>query len=109
MRNRHGGYWIAGDDPRAANHDLTGQYSLAGTVAGAHRVALLSDGIERAITHLSPCPATLDLQPSTPKVVCPARPPRRGDPVGECGQGAPGMEGGGDGAIRCFPQEQERG
>ena len=52
MRNRDGGYWIASDDPRAANHSLTGHYNLANTAAGAHRVALLSDGIERAITHL---------------------------------------------------------
>jgi hypothetical protein len=52
MRNRHGGYWMAGDDPRAALHSLTGRYTVANTAAGARRVALLSDGIERAITHL---------------------------------------------------------
>jgi hypothetical protein len=51
MRNHDGGYWIASDDPRAALHSLTGRYSLA-QPTGAHRVALLSDGIERAITHL---------------------------------------------------------
>jgi Protein phosphatase 2C len=52
IRNHDDGYWIAGDDPRAANHSLTGHYNLADTATGAHRIALLSDGIERAITHL---------------------------------------------------------
>ena len=52
MRNRDGGYWITGDDPRAATHSVTGQYNLTNTAAAAHRVALISDGIERAITHL---------------------------------------------------------
>ena len=52
MRNRDDGYWIASDDPRAAGHSLTGHYNLATAAAGAHRVVLLSDGIERAITHL---------------------------------------------------------
>jgi hypothetical protein len=50
MRNRDGGYWIASDDPPAAVHSLTGHYSLAHP-AGARRLALISDGIERAITH----------------------------------------------------------
>jgi hypothetical protein len=52
MRNRDDGYWIAGDDPRAALHSLTGHYSLTDNAAGARRVVLLSDGIERGITHL---------------------------------------------------------
>ena len=52
MRNRDRGYWIAGDDPLAAVHSLTGRYSLTGSATDARRVALLSDGIERAITHL---------------------------------------------------------
>lgn len=51
-RNRDGGYWIAADDPHAALHSLTGQYSLANTAAGARRFALISDGLERAVTHL---------------------------------------------------------
>jgi hypothetical protein len=51
MRNHDGGYWIASDDPRAALHSLTGRYSLA-EPAGPRRVAPVSDGIERAITHL---------------------------------------------------------
>jgi hypothetical protein len=51
MRNSDDGYWIASDDPRAALHSFTGHYSLAER-AGARRVALVSDGIERAITHL---------------------------------------------------------
>jgi hypothetical protein len=52
MRNRDDGYWIASDDPRAATHSLTGHYNLTGTAAGARRIVLLSDGIERAVTHL---------------------------------------------------------
>jgi hypothetical protein len=51
MRNRDGGYRIASDDPHAALHSLTGRYSLTGP-ARADRIALLSDGIARAITHL---------------------------------------------------------
>lgn len=52
MRNRHGGYWIASDDPRAARHSPIGRYSLA-SPAGADRVALVSKGIERAVTYLN--------------------------------------------------------
>jgi Protein phosphatase 2C len=51
MRNRDDGYWIASDDPRAALHSLTGHYGLD-SPAGARRIVLLSDGIERAITRL---------------------------------------------------------
>lgn len=52
-RNRDGGYWIAGDDPGAALHSLTGRYSLSDTAAGVSRFALISDGLERAVTHLN--------------------------------------------------------
>jgi hypothetical protein len=51
-RNRDGGYWIAADDPDAALHSLTGHYSLTDPVTAARRVALISDGITRALTHL---------------------------------------------------------
>jgi hypothetical protein len=51
MRNREDGYWIAADDPRAALHSLTGHYNLT-SPAGARRVALISDGIARAVTYL---------------------------------------------------------
>jgi hypothetical protein len=52
MRNRPSGYWIAGDDPRAAHHSLVGSYSLDTTPGSASRIALISDGVERAVTHL---------------------------------------------------------
>jgi hypothetical protein len=52
MRNREGGYWIAADDPRAALHALTGEYDLADPSAAPVRIALVSDGVTRAVTRL---------------------------------------------------------
>jgi hypothetical protein len=52
MRNRDDGYWIAADDPRAALHALTGEYNLVDPSAAPVRIALVSDGITRAVTHL---------------------------------------------------------
>lgn len=52
MRNRDDGYWIAADCPRAALHALTGEYDLADPSAAPVRIALVSDGITRAVTHL---------------------------------------------------------
>lgn len=52
MRNREHGFWIAADDSGAPLRSLTGSYSLGDTSAGAARIALISDGLERAITHL---------------------------------------------------------
>jgi hypothetical protein len=52
MRNRDDGYWIAADNPHAALHSLTGQYNLADPSAAPLRIALVSDGIKRAVTHL---------------------------------------------------------
>lgn len=52
MRNRQGGFWIAADDPRAALHSLAGSYTLTGRTDGASRIALISDGLARAVTHL---------------------------------------------------------
>jgi hypothetical protein len=87
MRNRDGGYWIAGDDPHAANHSLTGHYNLVNTAAGAHRIALLSDGIERAITHLhlySDSHELLDslFDPGTLATITRIRNAERADPTG---------------------------
>jgi replication initiator protein RepSA len=52
MRNRGDGYWIAADDPHAALHSLTGEYNLVNPTAVPFRIALISDGIKRAVTHL---------------------------------------------------------
>jgi hypothetical protein len=52
VRNRDGGYWIAADDPCAALHALTGDYNLADPSAVPLRIALVTDGITRAVTHL---------------------------------------------------------
>ncbi|WEH16936.1 protein phosphatase 2C domain-containing protein [Streptomyces sp. VNUA24] len=45
FRNRPGGFWIAGPDPRAAEHALTGTVSLDSLAS----VTLLSDGATRLV------------------------------------------------------------
>jgi hypothetical protein len=45
LRNRPGGFWIAGPDPRAAEHALTGKVPLDALAS----VTLLSDGATRLI------------------------------------------------------------
>ncbi|MEU4043467.1 integrase [Streptomyces antibioticus] len=45
LRNRQGGFWIAGPDPRAAEHALTGTVPLASLAS----VTLLSDGATRLV------------------------------------------------------------
>ncbi|MEV0975930.1 integrase [Streptomyces sp. NPDC049915] len=45
LRNRPGGFWIAGPDPRAAEHSLTGAVPLASLAS----VTLLSDGATRLV------------------------------------------------------------
>lgn len=45
LRNRPGGYWVAGADPAVAEHALVGEVPLAGLT----RVALLTDGAARAV------------------------------------------------------------
>jgi hypothetical protein len=45
LRNRPGGFWIAGPDPRAAEHALTGTASLDSLAS----VTLLSDGATRLV------------------------------------------------------------
>jgi hypothetical protein len=58
-RNQSGGYWVAGADPSAADHAITGEVA----VADVHRVALLSDGAARAVEpfRLTGWPGVLDL------------------------------------------------
>jgi hypothetical protein len=50
LRNTPGGYWIAGADPAAAAHSLTGSYRIGAEPGEVRRFALLSDGAERAVT-----------------------------------------------------------
>jgi hypothetical protein len=45
-RNRDGGYWIAKDDPRAAEHAVSGSYPLR----GLDSAALLSNGASRIVS-----------------------------------------------------------
>ncbi|ANW20378.1 tyrosine-type recombinase/integrase [Streptomyces clavuligerus] len=45
LRNRPGGFWIAGSDPEAARHALTGAVPLASLAS----VTLLSDGASRLV------------------------------------------------------------
>ncbi|WP_129308178.1 protein phosphatase 2C domain-containing protein [Streptomyces sp. L2] len=45
LRNRPGGFWIAGPDPRAAEHSLTGTVPLESLAS----VTLLSDGATRLV------------------------------------------------------------
>jgi hypothetical protein len=50
LRNTPDGYWIAGADPAAAAHSLTGSYRIGTQPGQVRRFALLSDGAERAVT-----------------------------------------------------------
>jgi hypothetical protein len=56
-RNRHGGFWIAGPDPEAAEHALAGAVPLESLTS----VSLLSDGATRLVDsfELSTWPQTL--------------------------------------------------
>ena len=47
-RNREGGYWIAADEPRAADHALTGRYRIGTKTPNVSRVVLMSDGVHSA-------------------------------------------------------------
>lgn len=48
-RNTAGGYWIAGDDPGAADHALTGTIAIGTGPDAVRGLALLSDGADRAV------------------------------------------------------------
>ena len=50
LRNTPGGYWIAGADPAAASHSLTGSCRIGVGPGEVRRFALVSDGAERAVT-----------------------------------------------------------
>ena len=58
-RNQPGGYWVAKDDPRAAEEAVTGSRSLA----DLNGVALLSNGASRIVSPygLTDWPGVLDL------------------------------------------------
>jgi hypothetical protein len=49
-RNRPNGYWIAGHDPAAALHSLTGTVAVGSEAGQVRRAALLTDGLERAVS-----------------------------------------------------------
>ncbi|MEU8158118.1 hypothetical protein AB0B94_31070 [Micromonospora sp. NPDC048986] len=57
-KNRDAGYWVAETNPEAAQHALTGDFSLASVT----RLAVLTDGAARALTFgLLPAADVLDL------------------------------------------------
>jgi hypothetical protein len=49
-RNTDGGYWITAYDPDAVDHAVTGHLPLHRSESGRTTVALLSDGLDRAIS-----------------------------------------------------------
>lgn len=49
-KNRDGGYWIAGSDPRAVDHAITGEWSTE----SVHRMAVLTDGAARLVNMFRP-------------------------------------------------------
>jgi serine/threonine protein phosphatase PrpC len=55
VRNTDDGYWIASFDPQAAHHSLTGSRSIGDKPGQVRRAALVSDGLERAVTLLGLC------------------------------------------------------
>jgi hypothetical protein len=52
VRNTEHGYWIAEFDPEAAYHSLTGTCQIGAGPDEIRRAALVSDGLERAVTVL---------------------------------------------------------
>jgi hypothetical protein len=49
-RNAEGGYWIASDDPSAAEHAIIGSRRIGEAAGSLRRIALLSDGVERGVS-----------------------------------------------------------
>ncbi len=49
-KNREGGYWIAGSDPGAVKHAITGHWSTS----SVRRLAVLTDGAARLVTMFRP-------------------------------------------------------
>jgi hypothetical protein len=60
-RNTPEGYWIAADDPDAADHALTGTARIGNGSGEVRRLALLTDGAERAIELFQLYQSQLDL------------------------------------------------
>lgn len=52
-RNRDGGYWIAADQPRAADRALTARHPIGTGFPSVGRLLLMSDGVQRAASLLS--------------------------------------------------------
>lgn len=83
LRNRPGGFWIAGPEPRAAEHALTGTVPLESLAS----VTLLSDGGTRLVDrfNFADWPGVLDaLGPSGPdELIRRVRATENGDPDGQ--------------------------
>jgi hypothetical protein len=52
-RNRAGGYWIAADQPAAADHALTAAHQIGTTPPNIRRLLLMTDGAQRATSLLA--------------------------------------------------------
>jgi serine/threonine protein phosphatase PrpC len=52
-RNRDGGYWIAADQPQAADHALTARHRIGPESPSVSRLLLMSDGVQRAASVLA--------------------------------------------------------
>jgi hypothetical protein len=52
-RNRDGEYWIAADDPRAADHAVTARHPIGPNYPSVKRLVLMTDGVHRAASLLS--------------------------------------------------------
>ena len=61
VRNKDGGYWIAAYEPGAAGHSLAGTYPVGESRGEARRLALLTDGLERAVSTFRIWPLWSDL------------------------------------------------
>jgi Protein phosphatase 2C len=53
-RNRDGGYWIAADEPRAADHAVTARHPIGSKSPSVNRLLLMTDGVQRAASLFSP-------------------------------------------------------
>ena len=52
-RNRDGGYWIAADQPRAAEHALSSRHRIGTKAPNVSRVVLMSDGVHNAASRFA--------------------------------------------------------
>ncbi len=60
-RNTDGGYWISAYEPSAASRARSGTYSISQGPGELRRLALLSDGVERAVSTLGIWPSWAEL------------------------------------------------